>query len=527
MLLNRLSIRGRITLGLALILLLACIGTGQALWQNQTIKYETTEVADSWIPAIENLGVMKDTLSAHYLLVSSHITGNSVTTDQVATEMKALEERLTKATEIYAATLLTYEPGSEQGAAEQKLYDDYQAKRDAWLTAAHQGMDGVSTDQTAEVADMARSIFADDGPAKFRAALQAMQGILEFNLQGTADAARLARDTVANAERLLIGALVVVLLVGVAVALVVPRSVIGPVREAVAISQAIAAGDLTRRIETKGSDEMASLLQSLARMQTQLSELVAQVRSGAENVASSSAEIASGNHDLSARTERQASALEETAASMQQVGEMVSANATAAREASVLAEQVNGVAREGGALVNQVVENMREIQHSSKKIADIIGVIDAIAFQTNILALNAAVEAARAGEQGRGFAVVATEVRQLAQRSAEASGQIRNLITSSVERVDAGSALVDQAGQTMQGIVDAIGRVSETVVQMSRSTQDQTQSVQEVSAAVVQIDETTQQNAALVEQMAAAASSLNGQAAELVTLVARFQLPAR
>jgi methyl-accepting chemotaxis protein len=524
MILDRLSIRGRITLGLALILFLAVLGTGQALWQNKTIKYETTEVADSWIPAIENLGVMKDTLSAHYLLVSSHIGGHSVASDEVMAQMKGLEDRLAKATEVYAATLLTYEPDSPQGAAEQKLYDDYKVHRDAWLGAAQQGMQGVGKDQTAEVADMARSIFADDGPALFQKALESMQAILEFNLKGTADAARLARDQVAGAELLLVASLVVILLVGILVALLVPRSVIGPVREAVAISEAIAAGDLTRQIETRGQDEMADLLRSLSRMQAQLGDLVAQVRSGAENVASSSAEIASGNHDLSARTERQASALEQTAASMQQVGEMVSDNASAARQASALAEEVNGVAREGGALVSQVVENMREIQQSSRKIGDIIGVIDGIAFQTNILALNAAVEAARAGEQGRGFAVVANEVRQLAQRSAEAAGQIRHLITTSVERVDAGSQLVDQAGQTMQGIVESIGRVSQTVVQMSRSTQDQTQSVQEVSAAVVQIDETTQQNAALVEEMAAAASSLNGQAADLVALVSRFRL---
>jgi len=520
MLSHRLSIRGRITFGLFLILLLAVLGTGQALWQNKTIKYETTEVADSWIPAIENLGVMKDTLSAHYLLVSAHIGGHSVATDEVMAQMKALEDKLAKATEVYAATLLTYEPGSVQGAAEQKLYDAYKTHRDAWLEVGRTGMQGVGKDQTAEVADMARSIFAESGPPKFQQALQSMQAILEFNLKGTADAARLARDHVVTAEWFLVFSLVVILLVGV----LVPRSVVGPVRQAVAISEAIAAGDLTRTIDARGSDEMSDLLRALATMQSQLSDLVAQVRSGAENVASSSAEIASGNHDLSARTERQASALEETAASMQQVGEMVSNNAAAAREASALAEQVNTVAREGGHLVNQVVENMREIQHSSRRIADIIGVIDSIAFQTNILALNAAVEAARAGEQGRGFAVVAGEVRTLAQRSAEAAGQIRHLITSSVERVDAGSQLVDQAGQTMQGIVDAIGRVSHTVIQMNRSTQDQTQSVQEVSEAVVQIDETTQQNAALVEQMAAAASSLNGQAADLVTLVSRFRL---
>ena len=524
MLFHRLSIRGRITFGLSLILLLAVLGTGQALWQNKSIKFETTEVADSWIPAIENLGVMKDSLSAHYLLVSSHMGGRPAGAGAVEAQMKALEDKLAKATEVYAATLLTYEPGSEQGAAEKKLYEVYQQHRDAWLEAARQAIQGSGQGQPPDAVDKARAAFADSGPPKFEAALGAMQAILVFNLEGTADAARLARDKVAATEGLLVASLAVILLVGVLVAVLVPRSVIGPVREAVAISEAIAAGDLTRAIAPNGRDEMADLLRALGRMQTQLSELVAQVRSGAENVASSSAEIASGNHDLSARTERQASALEETAASMQQVGEMVARNAAAAREASSLAEQVNGVAREGGTLVSQVVENMREIQHSSKKIADIIGVIDGIAFQTNILALNAAVEAARAGEQGRGFAVVANEVRQLAQRSAEAAGQIRLLITTSVERVDAGSQLVDRAGQTMQGIVASIGRVSQTVLQMSRSTQDQTQSVQEVGAAVVQIDETTQQNAALVEEMAAAASSLNGQAGELVSLVSRFRL---
>ena len=279
----------------------------------------------------------------------------------------------------------------------------------------------------------------------------------------------------------------------------------------------VLAGDLTVSIQAKGGDEVAGLLRAMAAMQTNLSKVVTSVRQGSESVATASAEIASGNHDLSARTEAQASALEETAASMEELSATVKQNADSARQANQLALNASNVAVQGGAVVGQVVETMREINDSSRKIADIIQVIDGIAFQTNILALNAAVEAARAGEQGRGFAVVASEVRSLAGRSADAAKEIKTLINASVERVEHGTTLVDQAGATMSDVVGSIRRVTDIMGEISAASNEQ-------ALGVSQMDQVTQQNAALVEEMAAAASSLKSQAQELVQNVALFKL---
>ena len=303
------------------------------------------------------------------------------------------------------------------------------------------------------------------------------------------------------------------------------NNIIASLKEAVSVTERVAEGDLTQRIQAQGGDEVAQLMRSLAAMQIHLSEVVSTVRQGSESVSTASAEIAQGNHDLSARTESQASALEQTAASMEELSSTVKLNADNARQADQLAQSASAVAVEGGHVVSQVVDTMKGISESSKKIADIINVIDGIAFQTNILALNAAVEAARAGEQGRGFAVVASEVRNLAGRSADAAKEIKNLITQSVTRVDQGTQLVDQAGSTMNEVVASIRRVTDIMGEISAASSEQSSGVSQVGEAVTQMDHATQQNAALVEQMAAAASSLKGQAQDLVQAVAVFRLP--
>ncbi|NDP38417.1 MAG: chemotaxis protein [Rhodoferax sp.] len=288
-----------------------------------------------------------------------------------------------------------------------------------------------------------------------------------------------------------------------------------------ALSQ-ISQGDLASDIVNVGNPD--SLMGVMRQMQASLTEVVGSVRQGSEGVATASAEIAQGNHDLSARTEQQASALEETAASMEELSATVKQNADNARQANQLAQSASTVAIKGGNVVGQVVETMRGINDASRKISDIISVIDGIAFQTNILALNAAVEAARAGEQGRGFAVVASEVRSLAGRSADAAKEIKTLINTSVERVEQGTALVDQAGVTMTEVVSSIRRVTDIMGEISAASSEQSQGVSQVGEAVTQMDQATQQNAALVEEMAAAASSLKSQAQDLVGTVAVFKL---
>ena len=314
------------------------------------------------------------------------------------------------------------------------------------------------------------------------------------------------------------------LMIGVVFAWWLTRSITKPLQQAVVIAEQVALGDLSTRIAHFSADESGQLLKSLQKMNDSLTGVVSNVRTTANGVATASSEIASGNLDLSQRTEQQASALEETAASMEQLGSTVRQNADNARQANQLAMGASTVAIKGGEVVNQVVSTMKGINDSSKKIADIISVIDGIAFQTNILALNAAVEAARAGEQGRGFAVVASEVRSLAQRSAEAAKEIKGLIGTSVARVEEGTALVDQAGVTMTEIVTAIKRVTDIMGEISAASTEQSAGVAQVGEAITQMDKATQQNAALVEESAAAAESLQAQAQQMVQAVAVFKL---
>ena len=300
------------------------------------------------------------------------------------------------------------------------------------------------------------------------------------------------------------------------------RSITRPVQQAVDATLAIAEGDLTTAIPSGSRDETGQLLNALSAMRSKLAEIVANVRHGAESVSSASAEISQGNHDLSSRTEGQASALEQTAASMEQLGSTVRQNADNARQANQLALSASKVAVEGGEVVSQVVSTMKGINDSSRKISDIISVIDGIAFQTNILALNAAVEAARAGEQGRGFAVVAGEVRSLAQRSATAAKEIKELIGHSVEKVEVGSRLVSDAGTTIEELVRQARNVADLINEIGVTTQEQESGVSQIHDAVNQLDKVTQQNAALVEQSASAADSLSDQAAHLVELMKTF-----
>lgn len=318
--------------------------------------------------------------------------------------------------------------------------------------------------------------------------------------------------------------LILILLFAFSISRSLTRGISRGVKEVQDAAKRMERGDLSQLIATNSSDELGQLMASLGRVQQSFTNIVRGVKNGANNVALASNEIAQGNQDLSSRTESQASALEETAASMEELGSQVKHNADSARQANQLAITASTVAVQGGAVVGEVVETMRGINDSSRKIAEIISVIDGIAFQTNILALNAAVEAARAGEQGRGFAVVASEVRSLAGRSAAAAKEIKSLINDSVGRVEQGTMLVDKAGETMAEVVSSIRQVTEIMSEISAASNEQASAVSQVTEAVTQMDQVTQQNAALVEQMAAAAISLKSQAGELVNEVAIFSI---
>ena len=361
------------------------------------------------------------------------------------------------------------------------------------------------------------------------ALLKASKDYLDFS-NGHAHATVVeAGDDYAHARRLLLAAGVLAVAAALSLGFVITRHLVGSLggepADAADLARAVAAGDLTSPIEVKQGDT-ASLMAQLRLMQTSLASVVSNVRQSAESVTSASAEIAKGNNDLSGRTEQQASALQQTAASMEELSSTVTHNAGSARQANQLALNASNVAAQGGEVVGRVVETMKGINDSSKKIADIVSVIDGIAFQTNILALNAAVEAARAGEQGRGFAVVASEVRSLAQRSATAAKEIKTLIDHSVQEVEQGTRLVATAGATMSDVVASIRRVTDIIGEVSAASGEQSQGVAQVGQAVAQMDQVTQQNAALVEESAAAASSLSQQAERLLQSVAVFKLAA-
>lgn len=315
------------------------------------------------------------------------------------------------------------------------------------------------------------------------------------------------------------------IVLGIIISWLTASSITTPINRAVRIAQTVAAGDLTSDIQVNTRDETGLLLRALSDMNAGLGKMVSEIRKGTQTIATASAEITAGNMDLSSRTEQQAASLEETASSMEQLTVTVKQNTDNAHQANQMAQSASDVAARGGAVVSQVVETMASINASAKKIVDIIGVIDGIAFQTNILALNAAVEAARAGEQGRGFAVVASEVRSLAQRSAAAAKEIKSLISDSVEKVEIGSKLVAQAGTTMDAVVTSVRQVTEIISEITIASQQQSAGIEQVNQAIGQMDQVTQQNAALVEQATAAAESLQDQAAGLAHIVSTFSLP--
>jgi len=404
--------------------------------------------------------------------------------------------------------------------AEKQMFKEMLVNRKSYLSS-RDGIVALKKDGKLEEADqLLQQHFIPDG----KAYLASLRGLLDLQRKRIDSNAAEIEATYQHSRDVMLFLGLGVLAFGAACAWWLTRGIIVPLGRAVEIAVAVAGKDLRSDIEVDSSDETGRLLQALKTMNDGLVEIVAEVRTGTESIASASSQIASGNLDLSSRTEQQASSLEETASSMEELTSTVKQNADNARQANQLALSASEVAQRGGAVVAEVVGTMDEINASSRKIVDIIGVIDGIAFQTNILALNAAVEAARAGEQGRGFAVVATEVRNLAHRSAAAAKEIKELIGNSVVKVDAGSALVNQAGVTMREVVDSISRVTDIMGEITTASVEQSAGIEQVNQAISHMDEVTQQNAALVEQAAAAAASLHDRADALAHVVSVFQL---
>jgi methyl-accepting chemotaxis protein len=497
---------------IAVLVLTVCVGAVSVL-QLGKVHEMSSDLATNWMPATRSLLEMKNLVSRYRTQELQHILSSSV--DEMATYEKSMEAtwtQLEKARAEYEA--LISEPEERVVYPEfAKLLNQYGAEHNKIVAVSH-------TQDTAQATTLSRGKSLELS----REMNTALDKLTEVNVKGAERAGATADAVYVQARLWVVGLLLGAVALGLVLALTIARIVARPLAEAVKVAQSVAAGDLTSRIEAQTTDETGMLLEALRGMNDSLVKIVGEVRTGTDTIATASEQIASGNQDLSSRTEEQASSLEQTAASMEELTSTVKQNADNARQANQLAVSASEVAVKGGTVVSQVVDTMGSINASSKKIVDIIGVIDGIAFQTNILALNAAVEAARAGEQGRGFAVVASEVRSLAQRSAAAAKEIKTLIGDSVEKVEEGSKQVEEAGRTMDEIVGSVRRVTDIMGEITAASQEQTSGIEQINQAITQMDQVTQQNAALVEEASAAAQSLQEQAGTLVASVSIFKI---
>ncbi|MFD0669478.1 methyl-accepting chemotaxis protein [Ramlibacter sp. MAHUQ-53] len=512
------KLRTRLGLAFLAMVMLTMLVGGFAISRLAQVNAGTVEIGTNSLPSIKALGDLRANANQIRRVEADHLLSSDLP------EMDGLEKRLADLKASYETKLRDYDR-LVASPAEREAYEALR-KQTATYFEIQPKVIAVSRGGDKTLAE-AKALFRGDSRAAFNALVGEIGRLVEVNDKASdaavAAAAAAYRSAIVWSVAMIVLAMAVAAVLGVWIVRSITRQLGAEPAEAAALARRVADGDLSAPITLRNGDS-ASLMAALKRMQDSLAAIVHNVRSGAEGVATASAQISQGTTDLSSRTEEQASALEQTSASMKELASTVEQNASNAQQGSRLASDASGVAQRGGEVVRQVVETMKGINDSSRQIADIISVIDGIAFQTNILALNAAVEAARAGEQGRGFAVVAGEVRTLAQRSAEAAKQIKDLITTSVERVGEGSALVDQAGTTMGEVVDAIQRVSDLMASISRASTEQSAGVAQIGEAVNQMDTTTQQNAALVEESAAASDSLRSQAGQLVETVAVFKL---
>lgn len=514
--LGSLRIGTRLKVGFGIALLLLLMTGGLAMLQASRIYGGTREIAGNWLPSVQTLGdiralangVRRASLRS---IMESDVTAKQSQRAQHDADLSSLN-----------AAMAAYEK-LVSSPEEQQITDNLKNAWSAYMTSDAKLLELSESGDAGFAA--ARTLATGESARLFTQALRLIEQDVKLNRAGAADAkaeAEVNYHTTIVLTGVLCGA---ALLLSVVVAWLITRSIVTPLGRAVGIAETVARGDLTSDIEVSGTDETSQLLHALKNMNERLLDVVSRVRSSSESIASGSAQIAAGNTDLSQRTEEQAASLEETAASMEQLTATVKQNTENARQGNALAGNASEVAARGGQVVAQVVDTMHDISASSAKVSEIIAVIEGIAFQTNILALNAAVEAARAGEEGRGFAVVASEVRGLAQRSASAAKEIKELINQSVAKVEAGTSLVDNAGATMKEVVDSVKRVTDLMGEIASASVEQHTGIEQVNQAVIQMDEVTQQNAALVEEASAAAQSMASQSSTLRELVSIFRLP--
>jgi methyl-accepting chemotaxis protein len=510
---KNLKIGVRLGIGFAIVLSLLLVLTVTALVRMQSAGAQTERLVNTSVKnqrTVAEWGRLIELSGAR--LETAYVAADIATVKEIAQRMKNASVRSTQLQEEIEKSLR-----NEGVRAQLNVVKEERARYLTARAALFQAkLDGNDT--------LAANIYREQIMPRNAAYQGAIAKMAKMQIDASDAIATGILDAYAVTRTLLIVLGLAAIGLGIACAILITRSITVPIRQAVALAEKVASGDLSSRIQAAGRDETGQLMRALGAMNDSLAEIVGRVRGGTGTIALAAGEIAAGNQDLSRRTEQQAGSLEETAASMEELTSTVKQNAENARQANALAAQASSIAGQGGAMVAEVVTTMGAIDASSRKIVDIIGVIDGIAFQTNILALNAAVEAARAGEQGRGFAVVATEVRSLAQRSATAAKEIKALIDDSVQKVQAGSSQVDRAGATMTQIVDSIGQVTAIMGEIANASEEQRAGIEQVNHAIVEMDRVTQQNAALVEQASAAAQAMQDQAGELEGVVGTFRL---
>ncbi|WP_420956232.1 methyl-accepting chemotaxis protein (plasmid) [Burkholderia gladioli] len=512
-----LKIGSRLAMGFAMSVGLVCVIGAMAIWQIGKVYQKTEEISGAILPTVQALSDVRSMANT----VRRTTLRGLLEPDQQGRNMQ--REAHDAAQRQYESVFARYK-SLAKSSDDVRLVQDIEAAWAVFLKNDQRLQAAVAAGNTDALEP--RTLATRGSATEFASFVKVVDAAVQENRErsNAADASALTSYHSAVLGTVILVAMAVA--AGIGIAILITRSITRPLTQAVAVAQNVAQGDLTSDINVSGKDETAMLLTALREMNARLARMVGDIQQSADSIATASSEIASGNVDLSQRTEEQAASLEETAASMEQLTSAVKQNADNAQQGSSMAKNASEVAQHGGTVVSRVVNTMQEISERADRMSSIIATIEGIAFQTNILALNAAVEAARAGEQGRGFAVVAGEVRTLAQRSAAAAKEIKDLITESVDGVSKGGALVAEAGATMKEVVSAVVRVTDLMEEISAASQEQRKGIEQVNQAVTQMDEVTQQNAALVEEAAAAAQSMSSQSSSLKDMISMFRISA-